>query len=80
MGNHILQILIAVDQLANALAGGMADETLSARAHRQRLNGRPWAAKAINALFFWQVDHCRVAYESELSRMDMPKPYRTQRP
>lgn len=26
------QILVAVDQLANTLLGGMADETLSARA------------------------------------------------
>ena len=28
------QFLIALDQLANTLAGGYADETLSARAHR----------------------------------------------
>lgn len=31
------QLLIAIDQVLNALLGGMADETLSARAHRQRL-------------------------------------------
>lgn len=28
------QIAIAFDQLLNAMLGGMADETLSARAHR----------------------------------------------
>jgi hypothetical protein len=26
----------------------------------------------INALFFWQVDHCRDAYESELKRHHLP--------
>lgn len=30
------QFLIAADQLINTLLGGMADETLSARAHRMR--------------------------------------------
>lgn len=79
MGERLLQILIAIDQLANTLVGGMADETLSARAHRQRLKGRAWPAKAINAIFFWQDDHCRSAFESEMARLDMPGSYRIYR-
>lgn len=47
------QIAIAFDQLLNALLGGMADETLSARAHR---TGSAWEP-LIDALFFWQADH-----------------------
>ena len=35
------QFLIALDQLANTLVGGYADETLSARAHRVAEEGGP---------------------------------------
>ncbi len=72
-----LQVLIALDQLINTLIWGMADETLSARAHRHALKGdRKWPEKVINTLFFWQPDHCRQAYESELERTQVPKEYR----
>lgn len=68
-----LQVLIALDQLVNALLWGYADETLSARAHRHALKGdRLWPERLINALFFWQKDHCRQAYESELTRAHLP--------
>ena len=40
MKAYLLQILIALDQLANTLIpGGWADETLSSRAHRMREKG-----------------------------------------
>lgn len=71
------QLLIAIDQVANTLLGGMADETLSARAHRQRMRGRPAMARLINALFFWQADHCRDAYESEQRRRHLPTHYQS---
>jgi len=39
----VIQIAIAIDQLANTLLGGTADETMSARAHRMRVKGhRYW--------------------------------------
>ena len=67
------QILIAIDQLANALAGGWADETLSSRAHRVARNEGPrWPERAINALFFWEPEHCRASYESERLRTQAP--------
>lgn len=71
------QILVAVDQLANTLLGGMADETLSARAWRHHLDGsRDWPRAIIDVLFFWQTDHCRSAYESEVERRQLPPEYR----
>lgn len=71
------QILVAVDQLANTMLGGMADETLSARAWRHHLDGsRDWPRSIIDALFFWQADHCRTAYESEVERRQLPPEYR----
>jgi hypothetical protein len=69
----LLQVLIALDQLANALLGGWADETLSAHAHRA---GWGWRRRAINAVFFWQSDHCRSSYEAEMERRQMAPEYR----
>ena len=72
-----LQVLIAVDQLINALCGGMADETLSSRAYRLRVErGRKLPSMLINCLFFWQKDHCKAAYESELERAHLPETMR----
>lgn len=75
------QIVIAVDQLANTLiAGGYADETISARAHRLALRGsRFWwiVEKGIDLLFFWQPSHCEAAYQSEMQRKQSPQEYRS---
>jgi hypothetical protein len=75
MTSWLLQLLIALDQLVNVLLGGLADETLSARAHRMREKDQPvwgWTADAIDLLFFWQDGHCRMAHESELLRKHSP--------
>lgn len=78
------QSLIAIDQFFNTLVWsraegfGYADETISARAYR--LGGaypRTWGVfeYVIDTLFFWQVDHCRMAYLAEISRRQYPKAY-----
>lgn len=64
-------VLIALDQLANAILGGSCDETLSARCHREDLALK----RLVNALFFWQNNHCYEAYLSELYRKQLPKEY-----
>jgi hypothetical protein len=76
---YVVQLLIALDQLFNALLGGYADETLSSRSWRAEQKGllagrifRP----AIDALFFFDVDHCKSAFESELARAHMPGTFR----
>ncbi|MCW8199290.1 pseudouridine synthase [Verminephrobacter aporrectodeae subsp. tuberculatae] len=71
----LLNMLIAIDQLGNALLAGEPDETLSSRAHRMRTKDQPFwnrMARAINGFFFWQADHCKAAYESEQRRMQQP--------
>ncbi len=71
------QVLVALDQLANTLIGGFADETISARLWRHHLNGEySWLMKLVNLLFFWQDNHCKEAYESEIYRQQYPKEYR----
>ncbi|MGD9698508.1 hypothetical protein [Acinetobacter sp.] len=51
----ILQIMIAFDQLINTILGGMADETISSRAHRNRYKSWRWRfmRRLIDGLFFF---------------------------
>lgn len=72
------QILIAVDQLLNSLlfflpGGCWADETLSARAWRCRAMA-PFnmLQPVIDRLFFWDKEHCRTSFESEVERRQSP--------
>jgi hypothetical protein len=78
MSNYFYQLWIAADQAANALLGGWADETISSRSYRQRHKPR-WAIayKLINALFFWQNDHCRGAYNQEKIRSHTAPEFRS---
>lgn len=68
-------LLIAFDQLINALLRGAPDKTLSSRAHRMHLKGQPYwggLANLIDWLFFFDPEHCRKAYESEQQRRHLP--------
>ena len=65
-------VVIAIDQLFNALTGGAADETLSSRTYRGAMLAKQpkkrWRVlyRVINGLFF-DRNHCKTAYESEIS-------------
>lgn len=65
-------VMIAIDQLFNALTGGAADETLSSRTYRGAVLAKQpkkrWRVlyRVINGLFF-DLNHCKTAYESEVS-------------
>lgn len=69
---YAMKVLIALDQLANAIAGGHPDETFSARAHR---NGWKRTERFINFLF--QDDqHCAMSYVSEMRGTQNAQEYR----
>ena len=70
---RLKQILIAIDQLANAIIGGWADETLSSRAWRE---DRRRLVAFIDCLFFCEKDHCKECYEIEMRRKQLPVEYR----
>lgn len=83
---YVYHLLVAIDQLFNALTGGAADETLSSRTYRgARLAQKPktrWKVlyTLINGVFF-DRQHCRQAYISELKGRQhdarfQPKPRR----
>ena len=68
-----LQVLVAYDQLINALFQGWADESMSSRSYRKRIeeNDGFWE-KVINSIFFWEKDHCYLSYLSEKERLQLP--------
>ena len=76
------QIVIALDQLFNALAFGWADETFSARCWRQRHKNRFWkvARRVVDLLFWWDtakaegrtLTHCELAYRLEMEGAHRP--------
>lgn len=67
------KILIASDQLVNALLAGWPDETLSSRAFRWEKGGvRSWPRKLIDCLFFWESEHCFQSYLSEREGRQLP--------
>lgn len=78
------QTAISIDQTLNTLTWikgdgfGYADETLSARAWR--LRGQSNAYKRIDKIFFFDPDHCKTSYESEVERKHLPPEYRNTHP
>lgn len=73
----VRQVLIAVDQLGNALFGGYADETISSRCWRLRGRSRRWAMawRLVDGLF--GTGHCQSSYESERLRLQAPPELRS---
>lgn len=57
-------MLIALDQLLNTLLRGDPDETISSRAYRQRWRIVP----LLDAVFWFDPDHCRTSFEAEFVR------------
>lgn len=76
---HIKMVLIAIDQLVNTLLLGACDESLSARAWRHYKDGsRKWPKILIDAILFFDKDHCENSYLSEIERRQYPPEYRDQ--
>ena len=79
--SYMQRVLIGFDQFCNAVAGGWPDETFSARCWRCRATW-PWKALrvAVDCLFFWQSQHCRESWKSEMGRAQLPASYRKEVP
>lgn len=70
------QTIIALDQLVNALTGGWADETLSSRAWRARDKHPTY--KWIDAVFWWDPNHCYNSWLSERRRTQCAPEFRSE--
>jgi len=63
--NYFIRVLDATSQWINTvLLNGDANESISGRAFRES-----WSIeKNINKLVFWEADHCKIAYYTDLAR------------
>ena len=82
MKRRILNLLIALDQLAwviLTLGNGMPDETISAALWRMESQGK-WAGKlfrpVVDAMFWFDKNHCLNAWESENKKQQLPAIYK----
>jgi hypothetical protein len=77
MQHWAFHVALALDQLVNALLGGYADESLSARAYRRRSEGL-WGllVMVLDWMFFWHTSHCESAYRAEKLGRHLPPEYR----
>ena len=76
---YLTSVLIAIDQLLNALLLGAPDETLSSRAYRADRDGKVFGRffrPVIDTLFFWQDRHCYDAYLAEVHRRQYSSNFR----
>ena len=74
MKTYLLNLLIACSQLFNCIFGGKPDETISSRCYRLSIEKNiNWPKKLVDAVFFFDPDHCKKSYESEIKRNHFPK-------
>ncbi len=76
--HNLFQLLVGIDQLLNVIIfmfighKAWCDETLSAHCWRIRLtHGRKWPSWIVDHIIFWEKDHCKTAYESEVNGMHL---------
>lgn len=66
--SYLTRLLDATSQWFNvALLNGDANESISGRAYRE---GWVTAERVIDLLAFWEADHCRNAYFTDLLRAE----------
>lgn len=58
MKRYFWNILIAIDQLGNAVRGGDPDETISSAAGKAQQKGKRWACILCRMLNWFEKDHC----------------------
>lgn len=58
-------ILIAIDQLFNAILGGDPDETISSRAGKAKKEGKLWACILCKFLHILDNNHCTDSIEED---------------
>lgn len=69
--DYIYNMLIAIDQLLNAVMFGDPDESISERVGRRWPES--WVARIINGLFFWQKNHVMESLEGDEGKDDLIK-------
>lgn len=65
MSRYLLNIAIAIDQLANTVFGGKPHETISQRAAKARDTGQRWGCLLCGVLDRIQPNHCTNSLEGK---------------
>lgn len=79
---RLKNIMIAIDQLIWTIitfGKGCPDETMSAAAYRLEQQGKIQGKvfrPVIDFLFFFDNNHCKESYFSEINKKQLPKEYR----
>lgn len=63
MKNYIFNVLVGLDQFANAILGGSPQETISSRADKAMKEGKRWGCILCKFLSWLQKDHCQKSVE-----------------
>jgi hypothetical protein len=66
--NYIFNILIALDELLNAICGGEPDETLTFRLAKDREQGSVVGCVLCKFLDIFEKDHCTKSVERNRSK------------
>jgi len=66
---YVLGVLIALDQVANAVLGGYPDETVSFRAATARGEGKRWGCVLCRLLDAIHTNHCTFALKSKAASL-----------
>lgn len=77
--SRLKEIAVAFDQFCNAVLGGYACETFSARCYRCQDRNKFWpvARAVVDTIFFFQPEHCKQAYEyAKTVKSHLPQEYR----
>lgn len=84
IARRLLNIAIAADQMLwtlVTLGNGSPDETVSAAAWRMEQQGKlagRTLRRLIDALFWFDREHCRKAYNAEFKKLQLPGSYRAE--
>ena len=66
VGKYIKNVLIGIDQLANAVIGGDPDETISSRAGKEVRKGRRGGWRILCLILnHFDKDHCQESIEED---------------
>lgn len=63
MSRRVFRILVAIDQLVNAILNGYPDETISSRAAKAARKGKAWGCVLCKFLDLFDRDHCERVIE-----------------
>jgi len=63
--SYFVRLVDSISQLLNVLLlDGDANESISGRSYRESWKSE----KVINFVFFWEPEHCKLAYYTDLAR------------